>query len=356
MTARLTTPEITIRPFIPAQATADEWRDYHAYRNQRTIDDAADWAPITDAVRQREMLTEWPLGEEKIALALIGGRIVGSTIVSHRRAGTPDYEEHAPFAFISCGVLKDCRRQGVGMRLLGVAAGHVRDNDQTTATMSSFLPEGWAFLDKIGAVQKHRMMENRLNTAHLDWDLLSRWERLAGSAGQGLTWEIYPSRMPSDRYDALAPTMSALLNSQPLGELETPPIRYNRESREVWYATMDEHGGDHFTVLLNDGDSLVAMCEASWEALAPERAYQQLTAVATQWRGKGLAKAVKARMVRLMRATHPEIKLIVTNNANVNAAMLAINTRLGFVQHKDMRTFQMKLDAIEAAVQAAASA
>ena len=71
-----------------------------------------------------------------------------------------------------------------------------------------------------------------------------------------------------------------------------------------------------------------------------------LTAVARPWRGRGLAKGVKAAMMRLIRDRHPDIRFITTSNANVNAPMLSINTRLGFAEHRRTASYQIGPDAI----------
>ena len=89
------------------------------------------------------------------------------------------------------------------------------------------------------------------------------------------------------------------------------------------------------------------MCDASWDARFADRVYQQLTAVTRHWRGKGLAKGIKAAMLELVRSRHPEVRMVVTNNANTNAAMLSINQRLGFAVHRQDATYQIGREALQ---------
>eukprot|EP01036_Dinobryon_divergens_P015671 gene15671-21226_t len=116
----------------------------------------------------------------------------------------------------------------------------------------------------------------------------------------------------------------------------------------AWYAEIDRRGGEHYLVLLLDGDEVVAVCDASWNQLFPDRMFQRLTAVARHWRGKGLAKGVKAAMLRLVRSRHPELTLISTSNAEVNAPMLAINRQLGFAVHRQEGLYQFGTDSLRA--------
>ena len=346
-----TRSRIVTRAFTPAAATADDWRAYHRYMRRRAAEEAPEDPIPEDNVRQRDMLTEWPLFETHRVLALIDGEIVGSLAMWTRRKGTPDYEEHARFIGADAGVRRDARRRGVATVLLAVLAAFMREGGYVTATMSARVGGGTAYLDSIGAAEKHRVMESRLDLASVDRVMLRGWEAAVDRSGE-LIWEIHAGRVPLDRFEELIPALTTMFNSQPLGTLELPPMRYDMEQIKAWYADMDAHGGDHIMVLLRNGDELVAMSEASWIADFPDRAFQNLTAVAPSWRGKGLAKAIKARMLRAVSERRPEIGVIITVNANVNAAMLAINRQLGFVHHRDVRTYQIGRDGIEAALAA----
>jgi GNAT superfamily N-acetyltransferase len=169
-----------------------------------------------------------------------------------------------------------------------------------------------------------------------------------GNQVAALTWEVLTPRVPLDRYEALIPQLTVMLNSMPLGDLELPPLRVNLAQIKAWYADMDARGGDHTMVLLRAGAEVVAVSDAVWASELPDRVFQNLTAVVPAWRGRGPAKAVKARLLRAVCERRSSVRLAVTSNANVNAAILAINRQLGFVQHLDVRTFQIAREAIEA--------
>ncbi len=342
-------PRVVTRAFLPKSATAEEWQAFHAYLKHGAAEEDPGGPIVDDAVRQRDMQIDWPLFEAHRVLALVDGEIVGSLAMWTRRLGTPDYEAHARHINADAGVRQNRRRQGVGTVLLGELAAFMRERGIVTATLSARVGDGTAFLASIGAVEKHRMMENRLELSRVDQGMLQAWEA-GGDKVEGLAWEVHAGRVPLDRYEALIPQLTVMLNSMPLGDLEIPPLRFNLVHIKAWYADMDARGGDHTMVLLNAGAELVAVSEAVWASEFPDRVFQNLTAVTPAWRGRGLAKAVKARLLRAVRERRPGVRLVVTSNANVNAAMLAINTQLGFVQHRDVRTFQIARDAIDAAL------
>ena len=342
-------PAIATRAFFPKAATPEEWLAFHGYMRLRAEEENPGDPAIDDEMRQRDMLIDWPLFEAHRVLALIDDQIVGSLAMWTRRPGTPDYEAHARLISADAGVRKCVRRQGIGTALVGELAAFMRSRQITTATLSARVGDGTSFLASLGAMEKHRMTENRLDLTHVDHGMLQAWEQRAGLIG-GLTWEVHAPRVPLDRYATLIPQLNVMLNSQPLGTLELPPFRFDLEQIRAWYAYMDAHGGDHAMALLCRGDEIAAVSEASWVSNLPDRAFQNLTAVSPAWRGRDLAKAVKARLLRALRERRPSVRWIITSNANVNAAILAINTQLGFALHREVKTFQIALETLETAL------
>src|SRR5262245_41378735 len=300
-------PRVVTRVFFPKSATAEEWQAFHSYTRLRAAEEDPGEPIVDDEVRQRDMQIDWPLFEAHRVLALIDGEIVGSLVMWTRRQGTPDYEAHARHISADAGVRKSRRRQGVGTVLLGELAAFMRERGHVTATLSARVGDGSAFLASIGAVEKHRMVENRLDLARVNGRMLQAWEA-HGDQVEGLTWEIHAGRVPLDRYEALIPQLTVMLNSMPLGDLDIPPLRFNLVQIKAWYADMDARGGDHTMVLLNSGVEVVALSEAVWASEFPDRVFQNLTAVASAWRGMGLAKAVKARLLRAVCERRPRVR------------------------------------------------
>jgi GNAT superfamily N-acetyltransferase len=342
-------PRIDVRSFVPKTASTDDWHAYHAYVRQRAFDDDPSEPVLPDEVRQRDMLTDWPLFETARRLAFINGEIVGQLTLWSRRPDTADYDLHANRIEVAGGVRKDQRRQGIGTVLLSELHAFMQQHGRDLATMSTWLKDGKAFLSSIGADEKQRAIENRLDFTRVDPAMLRAWENVSDPT---LTWEMHMGRVPLDRYADLAAPLTVMLNTQPKGTLDMPPYRIHLDAIGAWYADMDAHGGDHVMVLLKSGDEIVAMSEATWTPEFSDRAYQGLTAVADGWRGRDLAKAVKARLFRAIADLHPSVRLVITHNADVNAAMLAVNRQVGFVVHRETRIYQMDRAALARALQA----
>ncbi len=345
-------PGIEIQPFDPHTASAAAWRRLHTFRRIRAEEDEPGEPIYSDADFEHDLLRHWPLRETRRAIALDGEAIVGAVGFAFRRPGTPDYEVYAPFLWGWGGVLQSHRRRRIASALLRPLLAFMREQDKTIATFGTHLPEGRAFLEAIGAAEKMRSIENRMHFAGLDWAELAAWEAAAAS---GLRWELHIGRAPLERLAMLLPQISELFRDVPMGTLERPPMTYEIQGYTTYYENLDRNGGEHFLVLLMDAGRIAAICEAGWDSRFPDRVYQTLTAVARQWRGKGLGKAVKAAMLRILRARHPEIRMITTANEVANAAMLSINDRLGFAQYRLDVTYQIKRDGLETWINGRAS-
>ncbi|SEF30023.1 Acetyltransferase (GNAT) family protein [Variovorax sp. NFACC28] len=333
---------VTTTVFDPQRASEADWANFLAYWRLRTEEDFPGDPVAPDADTRHNVQQSNPLYEFHRVLAVgAGGKFIGSLSASFRREGTSGHEAFAPFLEAWGGVLRPHRRQGVASALLRALLELMEARGKSVATIKTHLPEGHAFMQAVGAPHRHRSVENRMYFADLDWSELAGWRADGFGPGHGLRAEMHAGRVPLERLATLMAPLSALLNDAPTTLLERPPLRYDLEDFPPWYADMDRRGGDHFLVLLLDGDEVVAVCDAAWNRHFPDRMHQRLTAVDRRWRGKGLAKAVKAAMLQLVRERHPEVTMAYTHNAEVNAPMLSINHRLGYKAHRHDGYYQL---------------
>ncbi len=340
---------IEIQAFDVHSASDADWTRFHRYRRLRDAQIHPGEPQADDAEFEHAARRPMPFHDAWRFMALDGGELAGNLMLWTRRPGTPGSEDFAPHVDAWLGVLDAHRRRGIGTRLLRTLLDFMRAHDRRLATMNAHLPEGHAFLEAAGAVLKHRMVENRMSLDGLDADMLARWKAQAteGPVRSGLRWEIHAGRTPTSRLASLMSPFSALFNDAPIGALELPPARYQLEGYADWYRELDRSGGEHFLVLLVDAEGeLAAMCEAQWDARFPDRLHQRLTGVARAWRGQSLAKGVKAAMLECCRARHPELRMVLTYNADANAPILAINRQLGFAVHRRQGCYQLEVGAL----------
>jgi RimJ/RimL family protein N-acetyltransferase len=115
------------------------------------------------------------------------------------------------------------------------------------------------------------------------------------------------------------------------------------ELRRRWLENPEYLAAGHF--LVKDGARYVAESNLFLTENPPDVLYQGITGTRGEYRGRGLALALKLRTIEYARALGK--REIRTWNDTLNAPMLAINTNLGFVRQPAWITYEKRLDETE---------
>ncbi|MCY3413022.1 MAG: GNAT family N-acetyltransferase [Candidatus Heimdallarchaeota archaeon] len=274
-------------------------------------------------------------------------RIIGSADLYLTRMGSPAYEKNKHTGWGSIGVHKDYRLQGIGTQLMRAVIPKLIEQGRTIFMGGSNEPDGMNWVDHIGigtiALVEY---ENRLYMNQVNWDLMEQWVADGPHLAPGVTLKTF-SRMSDALIDRYASFMTKALNSVPKEDLEweaviTPEVIRNNEERteklnEDWisFATVEENG------------DFSGMTEIFYPRVDKFLIWQGLTAVLEEYRGKKLGKWLKASAMLYIRDHYPDVKFIQTENANVNDAMLGINTKMGFKLHKQRNEYKFTIDELK---------
>jgi GNAT superfamily N-acetyltransferase len=330
--------DVRLESFDPLSASEGHWLAYLKHRRQRHADDNTGDPILSDEDWVRAMKTEGPLRQGFWWSLWLGDEMIADMSLTVRKSGTPDYAEHEPHVDAWIGVLAKFQRQGYGHRMLVALSLFMVEHGKTILSMNARTPAGHRFLRSTGAQEKFLNMKNRLTLDTVDWNLMAQWSQAPAVKERQLQWEVHLGRTPFQRWEQLIDPMTCLLNQAPWGELNAPPIRYEMQQIRHWYEQLDRNAGEHYMVILKQGDAydapIIAVSNGEWDARNPEWVGQYLTAVDPQWRGLGLAKAVKARMLEIVRDHQPAAKWVGTYNAHSNAPMLVTDARVEPARHK----------------------
>ena len=155
-------------------------------------------------------------------------------------------------------------------------------------------------------------------------------ERIAPRAA-GYRVVVWVDRVPEELLDGYCRLNEMFHEQAPMGELEVEAETWDekrvrsREERNLRIGRREACAG----ALAADG-TLVALTEAITSRSAPERGIQSGTIVDPAHRGHSLGLAVKLANHRQLRARFPRCRVLLTGNADVNAAMNAVNSTLGY--------------------------
>ncbi|HZP96175.1 MAG TPA: GNAT family N-acetyltransferase [Candidatus Limnocylindria bacterium] len=264
-----------------------------------------------------------------------GGSVVGGVQVNHR----PGRFHPDRYSF-DIWVLPDARRRGWGTRLYDAALGALRERGAVAATAGAkeSMTDGVEFLRHRGWVEVKRDWESRLPVAAFDpAPFASASERVAS---QGIRIATYAEELARDA-DAerrLYELVDQVRGDVPAIDPATPETI--DEWRPRWTGAPGFIPEACFIAIDGDGTWLgVSNLERPLED--PTFLWQGLTGVRREFRGRGVAMALKLRTAAFARASG--VDHIKTWNDQRNRPMLSINEAMGFVKQPAWLALELRL-------------
>lgn len=236
-----------------------------------------------------------------------------------------------------------CRRRGVARALLREALPVVEQQGVRALQIAVIQPEGWQACERLGGRFEQAGAMRSLLLARASWPVVHAFCDEAARRSPSTRVEAF-ERLP----DALAETFIELYNGawhdQPLPDFRERLSLELRREQERRYQSL---GWRWLTLVVREpGDALSGWTDVLYDPAQPELLHQNVTAILPEHRGRGLAKWLKAAMLLELRQRFPSALRLVTNNAEDNAPMLAINQRLGFGAPIHHRAYSFEVDAL----------
>jgi GNAT superfamily N-acetyltransferase len=220
------------------------------------------------------------------------------------------YEESGGSSQVGISVLPSRRGRGIGSGLLDRALEHLADTPRVFTVARA---DGRSFAERRGFRLTHTGRISAVDPRGVDTtELEGTTARLRSLA------EIGPEKVFA------VDSVAAL--DVPADELPDR-MEFERWRQATWESPdLDLTAG--YAACVNGQAVAVSYTAVD---LPRSRAANAFTGVLPEWRGRGLARLVKLAVIRHLAAAG--VSLLVTENDETNAAMLAVNTRLGFRPH-----------------------
>jgi GNAT superfamily N-acetyltransferase len=227
------------------------------------------------------------------------------------------------------------RRRGIGSTLLEHLVDLARAEGRTTMTSNA----AYSFEERDTAAQLQFAHRHGFTVANMEIQRTLRLpvpegllDEIAAEAAPhhaDYAVETYVDGIPDGLLDSYCRLANQLILDAPMGDLDyeeealTPEVLLAKQERTRQMGRRSYHA-----LALRDGE-VVAHTDLAI-ARGDDEAHQWGTLVRRDHRGHRLGAAVKVANLRQLQHNHPDAASVVTTNAEVNAAMIGINERLGF--------------------------
>jgi RimJ/RimL family protein N-acetyltransferase len=203
---------------------------------------------------------------------------------------------------------------------------------RTLLTWSTFdrVPAAEAFSQSLGARVARVNRTSELALSGIDWTTVHRWTAAEQARELGYALELVDGPVPQHLRDDVA-TFHNIMQTAPREDLDVGDRLIDADFVAELDRALIESGRRRWTALVRDpAGACVGGTEVTFDPNDPSIAFQQNTGVDPAHRGRGLAKWVKASMLKRIRNERPHVRRIRTDNAFSNAPILAINDALGY--------------------------
>lgn len=317
------------------------WECGHATALERPYDNWAPWAVSRVAL-------PGPNPERVVTLlaaydASAPDQVVGVAMLMLPRQDNP----HLVFAEVL--VPAAMRRRGTGSALLAEVERRALAAGRSVVLIETCAPpgtvgEGGRFGQargyQVAAVEQRKVL-----------DLVAAepsWPQVRGLCAEKLgDYRLVEWRdaVPEALIAGYAALLSGFTDQIPLGELAIEGSEWTpRRIRAAEERLLAIGRGDiHVAAVAADG-TLVAVTDLAIARADPRIAHVGLTNVLPEHRGHRLGLAMKLRAQEVVRSDYPGCELLSTENAGENAAMNAVNERLGYRVVEDLVELQKRLD------------
>ncbi len=224
----------------------------------------------------------------------------------------------------------DYQNQGIGTQLADKLTACLEPYNPTklNVTVREYHAHGLAFAQKYGFAEFHRNSESKLTLADFDANAYQDVESRLKTAGIEIKSynELRANHPDLDQqlYDLFQIIEQDVPGDEPHQE---PGFEAWRED----YLINPRLDKDAFKIALH-GDEMVGLSNL-WTDLASDMLYTDLTGVKREYRGKGIAVALKLAVIQWALANN--YSAIKTQNEVNNVGMLSINQRLGYQKQPD---------------------
>lgn len=207
------------------------------------------------------------------------------------------------------------------------------------------LSPGVAFVVAAGAERALDEICRKLELDEVGADQLTAREEEATTYAAGYELAQWVGPCSDDIIGDLAILTGRMTTDAPVGDLDWEPESWDRQRVREAEARTSRLGRRWVTTAARHVASgrVGAYTDIGWSEQLASTAFQWMTIVAPEHRGRRLGMLIKAANLRALRREDPCVERVITWNADSNQQMIAINETLGFRPRLRFGQWQLKV-------------
>jgi GNAT superfamily N-acetyltransferase len=235
------------------------------------------------------------------------------------------------------------RRAGVGSRLLATAVGVARDEGRrcVIAQVDADPVARW-FLSASGFRPVLALTFTRLETARVDVAALAALVREPHPGYRLISW----TGTVADEFAETFAASRRAMDDMPMGDTDYGTVAWDVDRVRAAAATIEARGDLlHTVAAVDEADgTIVGFTELVVPGDGKGNGQHYSTGVLPEHRGHGLGRWMKAESIRHAVTHHSDLKGLLTDTADGNAPMRAVNDALGYLPTHTSVVYQLDLD------------
>jgi GNAT superfamily N-acetyltransferase len=239
--------------------------------------------------------------------------------------------ENRGYGYLRVTVHPARRRAGLGRVLLSHAAARASRAGRSVLSGDTIMGSpGEAFCRAVGARQGLGETTRALRTSELPAERRAQLRAKAAAAAHGYSLEVWEGPVPAGKSAGVV-AIVADAEDRPIDPGQEAQA-WDEERLRLVDARIAAQGLRFYTVAARHGATgeLAGLTSLAVDPADPGWGLQELTAVARRHRGHRLGLLLKVAMMDLLAEREPQVRCILTGNADDNKHMIAINDELGY--------------------------
>lgn len=338
-----------VHPVNVASVSDADHEEYLAFNNRLRAESNPDDPPRT----LEDQLTRWRNIPPIITIytwAVRDSTLPGNPIVGLGELQARQQEANQNMAYVRLSVLPERRREGIARQLLHTIATMAQELGRTLLMIGTTdrVPAGERFMEALGAERGLESRTNQLVLAELDRATLRAYREESERRGDG-EFELlrFKSPIPDELLGPATELFNRVSNDVPHGDLSLEPEQMTPEEVRAWEQASMASGAIFLIIIGQDrAGTLAGLTMITWRKHTAYVAEQGITGVLPEYRGRGLARLLKAAMLEQLLDEYPDVQFVRTDNAHTNAGMLAINHALGFRLYRTETVWQVPTERV----------